>query len=66
MGVKNRLKEIRMREYMMSSGEFAKYLEVPVTVYSGWETNSSRPKLEKAFEIARKLNRKVDDIWFYE
>jgi len=55
-----------MREYMMSSSDFAKYLEVPLTVYSGWETNSSRPKLEKAFEIANKLNRKVDDIWFYE
>lgn len=64
--LKNNLKEIRMREYMLSSSEMAKLLEVPLTVYSGWETNSSRPKLEKAFEVAKKLNRKVDDIWFYE
>lgn len=66
MGLKNKLKEIRMREYMMTSSDFAKFLEVPLTVYSGWETNASRPKLEKAFEVAKKLNRKVDDIWFHE
>lgn len=62
----NRLKEIRMKEYMMTSSEFAKLLEVPLTVYSGWENNTSRPKLEKAFEVAKKLNKKVDNIWFYE
>lgn len=38
MGVKNRLKEIRMKEHMMESKEFSKLLDVPPTVYSGWET----------------------------
>lgn len=66
MGVKNKLKEIRMKEHMMESKEFSKLLGVPPTVYSGWETGSSRPKLEKALEVAKILNKKVDDIWYLD
>lgn len=66
MGLKNRLKEIRMREYMMSSKEFAKKLDVPLSTYSNWELCVSKPKLEEAFEIATKLNKKVDEIWYLE
>ena len=62
--VKNKLKEIRMREYMMTSSEFAKVLGVNLTTYSQWESGVNTPKLEKAFEIARKLNKKLEDIWF--
>jgi putative transcriptional regulator len=64
--IKNRLKEIRMKEYMMESQQFAKKLEVSNTTYSNWELGVSRPTLEKALEIANKLNRKVDDIWHLE
>ncbi|WDU82247.1 helix-turn-helix transcriptional regulator [Caloramator sp. Dgby_cultured_2] len=64
--VKNRLKEIRMREYMMSAGEFAKYLGTDIKNYSNWERNVSRPNLEKALEISKKLNRTVNDIWYLE
>lgn len=66
MSVKNKLKEIRMREYMMSSSEFAKYLEVPISTYSQWEKATSNPPLQKAFEIATKLNRNLEDIWYSE
>lgn len=66
MGVKNKLKEIRMREYMMNQSEFAKELEVPLTTYSQWERGTSNPTLEKSFEIAKKLNRAIPDIWHYE
>lgn len=66
MGVKNRLKEIRMKEYMMSSSEFAKFLEVPLSTYSQWENGSSNPPLLKAFEIASKLNRNLESIWYAE
>jgi putative transcriptional regulator len=66
MGVKNRLKEIRMREYMMSAIEFCKLFNVSVAVYSSWENDTSRPKLEKALEVSQKLNRRVDDIWYLE
>jgi putative transcriptional regulator len=66
MGVKNNLKEIRMREYMMSSSEFVKFLEVPLSTYSQWENGSNNPPLAKAFEITKKLNRKLEDIWYSE
>lgn len=66
MGVKNRLKEIRMREHLKNQKEFAEQLEVPLTTYSQWERGTSNPTLEKAFEVAKKLNRKINDIWCYE
>jgi DNA-binding XRE family transcriptional regulator len=66
MGVKNRLKDIRNREYAMEREEFAQFLDVPITSYYSYERNYSRPVLEKALEIARKLNKKVEDIWYLE
>lgn len=64
--VKNRLKEIRMREFMMSAIEFCKLFNVSVAVYSAWENDISRPRLEKSLEVAKKLNKKVDDIWYLD
>lgn len=64
--VKNRLKEIRMREYMLSAKEFAKKLDVPLSTYSQWETGVSNPNLNKAFDIARQLNKKLEEIWYCE
>jgi DNA-binding XRE family transcriptional regulator len=64
--VKCKLKEIRMREFLMAPGEFAKYLDIPIQTYSGWENNHSRPTLEKALDIADKLNRDVKEIWYKE
>jgi DNA-binding XRE family transcriptional regulator len=66
MGVKNRLKEIRMREFLMAPGEFAEYIGTDIKNYSNWERNISRPNLEKSLEIAKKLNKRVDDIWYLE
>lgn len=66
MGVKNRLKEIRMREYMMSAIEFSKLLNTKKSTYSQWENGLNNPTLEKAYEVARILNRKVDEIWYEE
>lgn len=66
LGVKNRLKEIRMREYMMEPGEFANLLGISNKVYWSWENDRSRPTLEKALEIANILNRDVKDIWRLE
>ena len=62
--VNNNLKEIRMKEYMMSPGEFAKILEISIKTYSGWENGHSKPTLEKALDISKKLNRSVNDIWY--
>ncbi|EKQ56407.1 MULTISPECIES: helix-turn-helix domain-containing protein [unclassified Clostridium] len=66
MGVKNRLKEIRMREYLMAPGEFAKLLGMSIKTYSGWENEYSRPTLEKALEVSKKLNKDVNEIWYLE
>ena len=66
LGVKNRLKEIRMREHMLSSKDFAKMLGVNYTTYSNWETGISKPTLDAAFQISQKLNKKVDEIWYSE
>ena len=66
MGVRNKLKEIRMREFLMNQTEFAKLLDVPRSTYSQWESGISNPTLEKAFEIAQKLNKKLEEIWHYE
>ena len=64
--LRNRLKEIRMKEYMMSSKDFAHFIGVDFSSYSNWETNKSRPKLETAFEIAKKLNKHLEDIWYLQ
>lgn len=64
--IKNQLKEIRMKEFMMDPGEFTNYIGTDIKNYSNWENNRSRPKLELAIMIAQKLNRNVEDIWFFE
>ena len=64
--IKNKLREIRMKEYTLDSGEFAKKLGTDISNYSNWENNRSRPKLELAMQIAERLNRKVEDIWYFE
>lgn len=63
--IKNKLKEIRMKEYMIESkSEFARMLNVPVQTYIKWENEESSPNLDLAFTIAKKLNRTVIDIWY--
>lgn len=66
MGVKNRLKEIRLKEYMMSSIEFAEKLGVKLSTYSKWENGNSTPTLQKAYEIAGLLNKELKEIWYEE
>lgn len=64
--IKNHLKEIRMREYMMTATDFSKLLGVKQSTYSQWENGQNNPTLEKAFEIARLLNKEITEIWFEE
>lgn len=60
-----KLKEIRMKEYMMSAREFAKFLNVEYTTYNQWENEVTVPRLPKAAEVAKKLNKKIEDIWCF-
>lgn len=62
--VKNRLKEIRMKEYMMTSQEFASMLDIKLSTYSRWENGENNPNLEKAFEIAKKLKKEITEVWY--
>lgn len=66
MEVKNRLKEIRMREYTMEPKEFADMLGVNIKTYYPWELGSAIPSLKKCLEISLKLNKNVNEIWHLE
>lgn len=66
MKLRNRLKEIRMKEYMKSAKEFAEMLDVKKSTYSQWENEQNNPTLEKAYEVSKKLNREVIEIWYEE
>lgn len=62
--VKNKLKEIRMREYMMNSSEFCKVLGISISTYSQIESNKQQGNIETILKISKALNRKVEDIWY--
>ncbi|HDK7162063.1 TPA: helix-turn-helix domain-containing protein [Clostridium botulinum] len=55
-----------MREYVMDPGEFSKLIGTDIKNYNNWESNRSRPRLEIALEVARKLNKKIEDIWYLD
>lgn len=65
--VKNKLRDIRLLEYKEDNrSEFARFIGVSIKTYTGWESGASRPNLEVALEIAKKLNKDVNDIWYLE
>lgn len=64
--VKNRLKEIRMREFMMEPQEFSSFININYKTYYSWERGVAGPSLQTALEIAKILNRKVEEIWYLE
>ena len=64
MEVKNNLRAIRMSEYVMEPREFSELINVNIKAYYQWESELSRPSLEKALEISLKLNKNVNDIWY--
>ncbi|AGY77953.1 helix-turn-helix transcriptional regulator [Clostridium autoethanogenum] len=65
--VKNRLKEIRMKEYMMNQKEFCeKVLNISRYTYNPIEGNKVQGNIETAMNIAKALKRKVEDIWYFD
>lgn len=64
--IKNRLKEIRMKEYAEDPKEFAERLNINIKTYYVWENGATVPGSKTMFEVAKKLNKKVDDIWWLE
>lgn len=65
MGVKNRLKEIRMKEYMMNMTQFAEMLNINYKQYVKYEKGTV-PYLEVALRISKKLNKSVNEIFYLE
>ena len=64
MAVKNRLKEIRMREFLMNQNEFSAMLGISQSTYNPIENNIKQGNAETLLIIAKGLNRKVEDIWY--
>lgn len=50
----------------MKQKEFAEFLHVNSKSYFAWEKETIKPSIEVALEIAKKLNRRVEDIWYLE
>ena len=49
---------------MMSATDFCNMLGTKKSTYSQWENESNNPPLEKAYEIAKLLNKRIDEIWY--
>ena len=64
--VKNKLKEIRMKEQMMNSNKFCKLIRISPSTYSQIETNKQQGNIETILKISKALNLKVEDIWYLE
>ena len=62
--VKNKLKEIRMREYMLNQKDFCKLIGISQSTYNPIENNIKQGNSETILLIAKGLNRKVEDIWY--
>lgn len=62
--LKNRLLEIRLKLGYRFQKDFAEYLGLSKKEYNLLENNKRDVTLEKAYEIAERLNMKIEDIWF--
>lgn len=64
--MKNKLLEIRLKLGYKNSKDFAEFLGLNKSMYSLIENNKRNVNLENAFDIAEKLNMKIEDIWYKE
>ena len=65
MAVKNRLKDIR-HDHRMNQTQFAEYIGVTRSLYNRWEHQRSQPNQEWMLKLAKRLNIKVEDIFYLE
>jgi DNA-binding XRE family transcriptional regulator len=64
--VKNKLREIRMREYMMDQKEFSRMIGISNTTYNNIENNNVQGNIETILKISKALNKHVEEIWLLE
>lgn len=62
--LKNRLLEIRLKRGYKNAKDFADFLGVTNSMYSMLENNKRSASLETAYNIAQKLDLKIEDIWY--
>jgi DNA-binding XRE family transcriptional regulator len=60
--LKNKLKSWRHR-LEMNQTEFAQHLGYTIGQYNLWENQKRQPDLENAWQIARKLNCTINDLF---
>ena len=66
MGAKNRLREIRHEMMIDKQTEMAELLGIAPNQYNRYEKQSGQPTLEVILRIARRLNRRVEEIFYLE
>lgn len=59
----NRLKEIRMGKFFMTSRQFAEKLGIAEQQYQRYESGKVAPSLEVALRISQIVQTSVNDIW---
>lgn len=62
--VKNRLKEIRHELYIDTQVEMAELLDIRPEQYNRYERQITQPSLEVALQIASKLKKPVEYIFY--
>ncbi|ERN54336.1 helix-turn-helix transcriptional regulator [Alkalihalophilus marmarensis] len=57
--------KVRLAELEIKQVDIYNEFGVTKMTFNNWATGKSRPNLEQAFELAKRLNCKVDDLWEY-
>jgi len=60
--LRNKLKSFR-HKHEMNQTEFAEFLGFSVGTYNQWENHKREPALDNAWQIAKKLNCTVNDLF---
>ena len=62
--IKNTLKQIRMKEYLMNKKQFANFVGIAEIPYGRYENEKIIPSLETALLMSEKLNQTVNQIFY--
>lgn len=65
MTVKNKLKQYREKTNL-SQSKFAMLLDINPGQYNRWENQKVQPTIESAWEICKKLNITLSDLFYDE
>ncbi|GAE27118.1 hypothetical protein JCM9140_3234 [Halalkalibacter wakoensis JCM 9140] len=63
--LKPRIK-VKLAELELQQVDIAEEFSVSKMTFSNWATGKSRPSLEQAFKLAKRLDCLVDDLWDYK